>query len=156
MYGQYRQMSGGRFLVSAKDVMYSENILKLKSLVQEGINIDDSLKVEDDVTEDITELLTILEGQLGDVDGLRLFQECREVSDHIAGHIAHKSRKICAGCCDDELISRDTANTEGEYVSVLSRGGLLIPSPGLSDAVARGFALLDASTDVIRISKVPS
>ena len=28
-YGQYRQMSGGRFLVSAKDVNRSENILKI-------------------------------------------------------------------------------------------------------------------------------
>ena len=48
------------------------------------------------------------------------------------------------------------ANVEGDYVSLLSRGGLLISSPGLSDAFARGFALLDASTDVIRRSKVPS
>ena len=38
-YGQYRQMSGGRFLVSAKDVIYSENILKLKSLVQKELTL---------------------------------------------------------------------------------------------------------------------
>ena len=33
-YGQYRQMSGGRFLVSLKDVVYSEKILKMKSLIR--------------------------------------------------------------------------------------------------------------------------
>ena len=48
------------------------------------------------------------------------------------------------------------ANVEGDYVSLLSRGGLLISSPGLSDAVAPGFAILEASTDVIDRSKVPS
>ena len=41
-------------------------------------------------------------------------------------------------------------------MNVLSRGALSIPSPGLSDVVARGFVLLDTSTDVIRRSKVPS
>ena len=35
-YGQYRQMSGGRFLVSIKDVMRSENILKIKALLKRG------------------------------------------------------------------------------------------------------------------------
>ena len=39
-------------------------------------------------------------------------------------------------------------------MSVLTWGGLLFPSPGLSDDVARGFALLDASTDGIHRSKL--
>ena len=47
-YGQYRQMSEGRFLVSAKDIM---KIVKIKSLVKEGIPIDDSLKIKEDDTE---------------------------------------------------------------------------------------------------------
>ena len=61
-------MSGGRFLVSSKDVMCSGNILKLKSLVQEENYFDDSVKVGEDVTEDITELLTTLEDHLRDID----------------------------------------------------------------------------------------
>ena len=44
-YGQYRQMSGGRFLISAKDIVHSENILKIQALVKEGFDIDSSLKV---------------------------------------------------------------------------------------------------------------
>ena len=36
-FGQYRQMSGGRFLVSLKDTNCSENIIKIKSLLKEGI-----------------------------------------------------------------------------------------------------------------------
>ena len=41
-------MSGGRFLVSINDVMRSENILNIKSLVKEGFNIDTSLKENED------------------------------------------------------------------------------------------------------------
>ena len=37
-------MSGGRFIVSIKNVMLSENILKIKILVKEGFNIDPSQK----------------------------------------------------------------------------------------------------------------
>ena len=49
----------------AEHVMYFENIMKLKSLVQEGLDIDDSVKVED-VTEGITQLVTTIEDHLGD------------------------------------------------------------------------------------------
>ena len=38
-FGQYREMNGGRLLVSLKDVMTSENILKVKNLVKEGFDI---------------------------------------------------------------------------------------------------------------------
>ena len=101
-------------------------------------------------------MLTTLGGHLGDIDALALFQESREVSDHIPAYIAYKSKKFCAECCDSELISKDTPYSEGEYVSVLSRSDLLIPALGLSDAVTRGFALMGANTNVIRRSKVPS
>ena len=47
-HGQYRQMSGGRFMVGLKDVVFSENILKIKSLVKEGLDIDDWVKVTDE------------------------------------------------------------------------------------------------------------
>ena len=38
-FGQYRQMSGGRFLV-----LCSEKILKIKSLVKEDIDVDEKVK----------------------------------------------------------------------------------------------------------------
>ena len=38
-------MSGGRFLVGLKDVIWSERILKIKSLVKESIDIKDDIKV---------------------------------------------------------------------------------------------------------------
>ena len=61
IYSQYSQMSKAPSLVSAKDAMYSENILKVKSLVQEGNNVDGFLKLEEEITKDTTELPIILE-----------------------------------------------------------------------------------------------
>ena len=97
-------MSRGSFLVSAKDIMYSKNILKPNSLLQEGANNDDSAKVEEDVTEDINRVADYIGDILCEIDALGLFQESREVSVHIAGQITYKSRKICTECCESEPI----------------------------------------------------
>ena len=40
-------MSGGKSLVGLKDVIWSERILKIKSLVKESIDIKDDIKVTD-------------------------------------------------------------------------------------------------------------
>ena len=44
-FGQYRQMSGGKCLVGLKDVIWSEKILKIKSLVKESIDIKNDIEV---------------------------------------------------------------------------------------------------------------
>ena len=38
------KVNGGRFLVGLKDTVYSEKILKIKSLMKEGIDIDEDVK----------------------------------------------------------------------------------------------------------------
>ena len=60
-YSHYLQMSGGRLLVSIKDAMLSENILKIKSLVKEGFNIDPSLKEDGKCEEATAKLLEDVE-----------------------------------------------------------------------------------------------
>ena len=42
---QYRQMSGGHFLVALKDTTCSEKILKIKCLLIKDIDIDEEIKV---------------------------------------------------------------------------------------------------------------
>ena len=42
---QYRQMTGGRFLVALKDTICSEKILKIKCLLKNDIDIDEEIKV---------------------------------------------------------------------------------------------------------------
>ena len=43
-FSQYRQMSGGRFLVSLRDVYNSERILSCRSLIKEGQCLGRGLK----------------------------------------------------------------------------------------------------------------
>ena len=51
-FSQYRQMSGGRFLVSLCEVLNSERILQCRSLLKENVNI-----WEDDVASVVTHTL---------------------------------------------------------------------------------------------------
>ena len=49
-------MSGGRFLVSLKDVMCSENVIKVKDLVKRGFNITEDIKFTHNVSEELQNL----------------------------------------------------------------------------------------------------
>ena len=44
-FNQCRQISGGRFVVGLKDTICSERILKIKSLLKEGIDINMKIKI---------------------------------------------------------------------------------------------------------------
>ena len=156
-FGQYRQMSGGRFLISAKDVICSEKILKIKSLIREGFDIDEKFKLNEDHSSNVEDLLSSVESMFGDMDSITLDENSKEVSDNIAGYIAHKAMKYCNGCCQEYLINQDhSTDNDNSYLSKLSRGGLLVPSEGLSAFVSQAFALLDASSPNIQSSPLPS
>ena len=48
-FGQYRQMSGGRFLISEKDINISEKTLMINALINEDVEIDSTvLSAEED------------------------------------------------------------------------------------------------------------
>ena len=84
-FGQYRQMSGGRFLVGLKDVIWSERILKIKSLVKESIDIKDDIKVtenEDSIQQELFDNMM----EIG-FEYVMLSEETREVAAHISGYI---------------------------------------------------------------------
>lgn len=154
-YGQYRQMSGGRFLISAKDASRSENILKIKSLVKEGFDIVSDIKMVEDSSKSGEELLRAVEEELGDVDAIKLDESSRKVSDHVAGYFVRKTHDIFHPCCGKNL-KGEKENSNSEYINILSRGGLLCPSEKLADIVSQAFALLDASSPAIRLCDLPS
>jgi hypothetical protein len=153
-YGQYRQMSGGRFLVCLKDVQISEKILKIQSLVKEGFDINDSVKVTNERSaEKLSHFRHAVQSIIDDSDRICITDDTREVSDNIAGYIANKLSDFCKGCCEKLLVS-DSADSK--YIKLLSRGGLKVPSSALGNFVAHGFAILDAASDIIRQSELPS
>ena len=58
-FSQYRQMSGGRFLVSLKDVYRSESIIKLKTILRNNIELTSiSVSSSDEQTAIIEHFLT--------------------------------------------------------------------------------------------------
>ena len=95
-FGQYRQMSGGRFLRRLKDVIWKEKILKIKSLVKESIDIKDDIKVtenEDAIQQEVFDNII----EIG-FENVMLLEETREVAAHTSGYIAKKLVKNFGRC----------------------------------------------------------
>jgi hypothetical protein len=159
-FGQYRQMSGGRFLVSLMNTEVSEKILKVRALLE--LDIDISEAKED------TSIYVEEEGKLGfaildlglDVDTLALSPGSRAVAAHVAGYIALKfSEKLGRGgpasCCQQHLFGAlDEKDPDHAYIRELSRGGLKVPSPSLLAYVSACFAALTACHEEIRASRL--
>ena len=82
-------MSGGRFLVSWRDVNQSEAILKLKTLIKADCSPEDSFSVtsesqKKEALQNIDEKLLLTE-----VESYSLNSASREVSNMVAGYVAH-------------------------------------------------------------------
>ena len=138
-FSRYRQMSGGRFLVSWKDVNQSEAILKMKTLLKAGCDIDESLSNVSDETK--KEALMAIDQKNSDVqeEQYSLSSSSREVSNMVAGYVARKTSPLIVNCCASKLVGECT---DDKYVKLISRGGLLVPSQKLSDTVVTSFAVL--------------
>ena len=142
--------------ISLKDVICSENILKIRSLVKEGFEIT-SIKSTDGELHgrDLQNLCSSVRSMINDKH-ICLSEASKQISDHIAGCIAHQARKLCEGCCDEKLCIHDQDESCTSYHKNLSRGGLIVASKGLRECVAQGFAYLDASSDIISESSLPA
>ncbi len=153
-FSQYRQMSGGRFLVSLVEVKNSERILACQSLLKEGINFwsEDLSPIE---PSKIAELSTLIEEDDSHLYEASLTDDGKEVATTIAGYIAKKLLKS-SKCyeCKTRLVSPKDTEFENTYFNLLTRGGLTVPSPSLADFVVHSFAILDIVDD--KIMKFPS
>ena len=148
-FSQYRAMSGGRFLVSLREVESSEKILKCRSLLKLDHNywLDSEEHGEEEILEENTnKLLAILEEKEEEILEATLSSESEQVAHYIAGNISKRIHQA-SNCkmCEAKLIDSDvkTVNMRSSYLLDLSRGGLTVPSKAVSDFVANGYALLD-------------
>ena len=96
-------MSGGRFLVSWRDVNQSETILKLRTLIKTDCNLEDCFSVvselqKKEALQHIDEKLLLVK-----VESLTLSSDSREVSNMVAGYVARKARPLVADCCAGRL-----------------------------------------------------
>ena len=116
-YGQYRQMNGGRFLVSLKDVECSEKILKIKSLLREGFDINENVKVVENYAPALAEMDRIVELVIRDVDRLSLCAKSKEISDNVAGFVAFTLQSSINNYCGKRRFDEDKSG--GDYHSKL-------------------------------------
>ena len=123
--------------------------------MKEGIDMSQNLQAVD-VTTDIEEFMLSVESNITDSNyTMRLAANSREVSDLIAGFIAHKSKCITKDFCQYLSISKEN-HWNQTYLHELSRGSLTIPSQSLRECVAQAFTILDESSSLVRRSKVPT
>lgn len=138
-YSQYRQMSGGRFLISLQDVLRSENIIKIKTYLQHSIplsSINEDSQNENnynDFTEDISEIPPVA-----------IDSDSFDVVVYVSGYIYHcllNKPPVCScKSCGNAL---QICKVDSKYLHLLNRGGLSVPGVALTDYVASGFAILN-------------
>ena len=114
--------------------MRSENILKIKSVVKEGFNIDPSLKEDGKYEEATTKLLEDAESTLPNLDTVQLNSRSMEISDNVAGYIVHKTKSIFNDCCEEQMTkhidneNQSSRSSDPHYITILSRCGLIMQS----------------------------
>ena len=156
-FSLYRQMSGGRFLVSLIEVINSEKILSLKSLLKANINFsEEDIFKENSVLEEFVKLRIDIVRIENELQEYTLSKDSEDVAVMIAGYIARKIRKkIECDICKENIVATRHDQTQDNYIKLLSRGGLLTPSTKLANYVCRSFAILDMTGDMI-IKHVPN
>ena len=156
-FGQYGQMSGGQILIGLKDANLSEKIIKIKSLLKEGMDINDSVNVCKNYNEKLEDLFLNVTSMNCTPENTTLSNDSREVAIHVAGYMVKKFKKRLGDCCTIFLIgdSNDFESQDISYIQTLSRGGLKIPSLNLANYVCSAFAMLDFFFDIITESGIP-
>ena len=149
-FSHYRQLSGGRFLVSLQEVIRSESIIKLKSLLKRNIDIT-SLSITGHSNSSIYDFTRNM--LINDYDHLQLTDASQQVAVYISGYISlklseHTHCPVCLSSLNNNLIS-------SEYVSNLNQGGLTLPCTSLQHFVLSAFCLLEVSEKEIRNSRFP-
>ena len=153
-FSKYRQMSGGRFLVSLREVQNSDRILACRSLIKANINF-----WKEDITPIDTSKVTIpfiesVNVNSDSIMGSSLDPDSAEVATTIAGYIAKKlTKRFKCNDCSFMLSSCDTVIENNRYLATLSRGGLTVPSQVLADYTCGCFAALDYCEERLKTEK---
>ena len=74
-------------MVGLKDANLSEEIIKIKSLLKEGMNIDNSVKLCENDDDKLEDLLLNVTSMKSIPENTTLSNDSREVAIHIAGYI---------------------------------------------------------------------
>jgi len=160
-FSQYRQLSGGNYHVSVRQILESERKLKLISILHLKSSVCGKfsiLQFMSDCRDDLDTTCAVDATTVTDKFAQVLDDACTgEVDDRdlaslvfIAGYVAHKvvpklSCSLCKQelCTDKELLCDcgDDSDASYFYIDVLNRGGLKWPTQFLTDVVVDVFVV---------------
>ena len=160
-FSRYRQMNGGHFLVSLREVLSSEKTLLWNSLLKEDITCWDKVQTSQSLNEEVFEnLKQALEPLSTEILEASLSDDSEEVAVYIAGYVCNQlnSKTKCEDCMIMRASETDTAaEPSSHYSQLLSRGGLSMPSNGIKNYVCNSFAIIDLVEDTLlhNFSNIP-
>ena len=155
-FGQYRQMSGGMFLVVLREAILSKKIIELKTLLKDDVDINNIMDSNVEHDENIESLLHHVDISCYSDEMVTLSEDSREVAIYIAGYELKKLKERFGDCCKGFLSSDSGADDPNVlYVQMLSRGGFTIRSTNLLNYVCAAFAILESVDDLISKSGLP-
>ena len=119
-------MSGGRFLVSLREVLNSERILSCRSLIKKNINFWEE-NIDSDAEESLDSINDLFDETTDDIMETVL-DDGREVTTTISGYVAKKLiKRSSSALCKQALASQEVDLENDSYLKLLSRGGLFVP-----------------------------
>ena len=144
-FSKYRQMSGGCFLVSLREVRNPEKILLLNSIIKADLNFwEESICVKKTIDSVTLELHTRLDEIASEISECQLNEESKEGAASIAGYVTKgfSSRSDCNQCKEKLIINnKDNGHDHYKYLKLLSPGGVIVPSLALTDFIFQTFSI---------------
>ena len=146
-------MSGGRFLVSLKEIYRSESILKLKTCISNNIELTSN--IASITNEESSILLDFLETvNQENFDHIAISQDAVGVIAVVSGYI---SRSLLNSLdCEECKIALTNDPMSCTYLDDYNRGGLEIPTSALNSYTQCAFSILDHLEQRILEVDVPS
>ena len=142
-------------MISLREIKDTERILSCRSLIKADVNFwKEDLKPEE--YEIFDEIDDVLEPYANNISEFRLDNDSSDVATTISGYIAKKliKRSKC-DICKKKLKSNSEDLCNDEYLQLLLRGGLFVPSRVLADYVCNYFAALDyVEKDMVNLTKI--
>ena len=100
-------MSGGRFLVSLREVLNSERMLSCRSLIKENINFWEE-NIDSDAEESLDFINDLIDERADEIMEAVLNDDAKEVTTTLSGYVAKKliKRSSC-DLCKQTLASQE-------------------------------------------------
>ena len=116
-FGQYRQMSGRRFLLGLREETSSEKIIKLKTLLKYDIDISNIMDSNVEHDENIETLLHHVDISHCSDEMVTLSEDSRELAICITGYVAKKLKERFGYFCNG-LLTGDSGAGNPDFLYV--------------------------------------